>query len=155
MGGLYERIIQEIKKCVRRTVGHKTFLTVGEMRTFLTKVESVINCRPLTFFSDADVDRPLRPIDFLLHGGEEMDTELANPLPDTDDTNDPDFVAPNDRNTALQNWKRLSSALENFWRDWQSNYLLSLRERKCQASAKNQFLPKIGEVVLIENELCY
>ena len=151
-GGMYERLILEIKKSLRRSVGHKALLTLPQMRTVIVKIEGIVNSCPLTYMSDSDIKRPLRPIDFLIPGKNDCaNLEMANPTPDSD-PEDPDYCTPNDRASALQLWKKQSNVLEKFWRDWRENYLLSLRERKCELLSQRVVTPKIGEIVLIENE---
>lgn len=134
-------------------MGHKAFLQIEELRTLITKAEGILNARPLTYMSDADCTTPLRPIDFLIPvSSNRADTEMAQFPPDSD-PEDAEFVPKSERQTAVENWKKLSDALERFWVDWRERYLVSLRERKCNLLNERHYAPKIGEVVIIENEM--
>ena len=51
VGGWWERLIQSVKKGLRKTLGLR-FINVVELTTFLTEIEHCINSRPLTYISD-------------------------------------------------------------------------------------------------------
>ena len=50
-GGFWERMVQSVKRCLRKIIGKAT-LRLEELITILVEVESVINCRPLTYVYD-------------------------------------------------------------------------------------------------------
>ena len=50
-------------------------------------------------------------------------------------------------------WKKVINVIDKFWEYWRQNYLFSLRERKNNLNSERSIFPKIGEVVLIEQEM--
>ena len=62
-GGVYERLIEIFKNCLRKAVG-KALLFDYELENVVIRIESVFNTRPITQLSDHSIDF-LRPIDFL------------------------------------------------------------------------------------------
>ena len=61
-GGLWERLIKLIKRCLKKIVGRST-LTLEELNTVLIETEAVINARPITYVYDDEesVSYPLTP----------------------------------------------------------------------------------------------
>ena len=65
-GGIFERMIQTTKRCLRKTIGSAR-LTYDELLTSVTEVEMILNSRPLTHLSSDDVEEePLTPSHLLL-----------------------------------------------------------------------------------------
>ena len=50
-GGLWERLVKNIKLCFKKTIGRAT-VTYDELAAILTEVESVINARPINYVYD-------------------------------------------------------------------------------------------------------
>ena len=61
-GGIFERLVRSSKHCLRKVIG-TACLSYDELLTVVTKVEAVLNLRPLTYVSSEDVRR--RTIDSL------------------------------------------------------------------------------------------
>ena len=59
-GGVFERLIRSTKRCLRKMV-RSYQLTIDELCTALTEVESILNSRPLSFVSSDDLEEPLTP----------------------------------------------------------------------------------------------
>ena len=70
-GGIFERLIKSTKICLRKMIGQAR-LTREEFLTVLIEVEGVLNSRPLSYVSMADIDEPLTP-SHLLTGGRLLD----------------------------------------------------------------------------------
>ncbi|GBO27599.1 hypothetical protein AVEN_193708-1 [Araneus ventricosus] len=69
-GGFWERLMRSIKEPLRKTLG-RALLTLEELSTILTEIESVINNRPITYDSDELDD--ITPSHFLLPDTEILD----------------------------------------------------------------------------------
>ena len=63
-GGFYERMIQSMKRCLKKTIG-KAKLTHDELSTALMEVEAILNSRPLSYISSEDLEEPLTPAQML------------------------------------------------------------------------------------------
>jgi hypothetical protein len=48
MGGFYERLVRNIKQCMRKSVG-KLCLSLSQLQTVVTEVEFILNSRPLVY----------------------------------------------------------------------------------------------------------
>ncbi|KAK6764122.1 hypothetical protein RB195_024460 [Necator americanus] len=65
MGGVWERLVGSVKGSFQKSVGRKK-LSFEQMATVVTRIEAVINTRPLRKLTATDLSEiPLRPIDFL------------------------------------------------------------------------------------------
>ena len=152
MGGFYERLVGLTKRALKKTIGKKC-LTERQLTTILTETEAVLNSRPLVYVdNDLDSSSALTPLDFLsLHS--------LHVIPDLTEETDPefDFARRSSAKQLLQIWKRGQKHLNQFWKLWRSEYLLSLRERpqmglKCPHSTAAA-TPRVGDVVLIKEDL--
>ena len=65
-GGLFERMVRSVKRCLKKTIGGAK-LTYEELLTVTTETEMILNARPLSYVTSADVEEPLTP-SHLLHG---------------------------------------------------------------------------------------
>lgn len=143
-GGLFERLVKSTKRCLRKMLG-RARLSVDEMHTAILEVESILNSRPLTYTSSADIEEPLTPSHLL------VGRRLLN-LPDgltclEDD--DPDFELTTESMQARVRY--FSSVLNHFWRRWSREYLLELRESHRGRATKDRPHIKVGDVVLLED----
>lgn len=132
-GGLWEAGIKSAKYHLKRAIGNQ-ILTFEEFSTILTRVEGILNSRPLTPLSSDpnDVDC-LTPGHFL----------IGQPL-----------VALPDRDVMevklhiLNRWQLLRQCVQQFWNRWSREYLSSLQQRsKWNVSSADL---KINDVVIIK-----
>ena len=145
----YERLVGLTKRALRKTIGSK-LLTQRQLTTILTEVEAVINSRPLVYVSD-DIDSSvtLSPINFLLF-------HSNNVIPDIVEDSDKEFEVSRASSSEklLDIWKCGQRHLNEFWRLWKQEYLLSLRERS-QVLLKGTHTTasleaKVGDVLLLK-----
>ena len=146
-GGFYERMIQSMKRCLKKTIG-KAKLTYDELFTALTEVEGIINSRPLSYVSSNDLEEPLTPA-HLLTGRRIL--SLPDTAVSTGSDGDNNFeVSSEELHARIHN---LNSTLTDFWNRWRQEYLLQLRER--YSSRSNSGVPRApiqGEIVLVHDE---
>nr|CAD2201915.1 unnamed protein product [Meloidogyne enterolobii] len=96
--------------------------------------------------SEKEPLRALRPIDFLIPYD---DFSVTLPYKITD-KNDEDYEPKNSDLKRKMNWVQIR--LDKLWRIWQSHYLLALRERTQKPLAKENYIPKEGDIVLLSEE---
>ncbi|KAL3108965.1 hypothetical protein niasHT_015992 [Heterodera trifolii] len=145
MGGAWERLVGITRKALRRTVG-RSLIERAEFDTLVCEIEAVVNTRPLTFQSDEEFTKPLRPVDFLLPY-QRVETNL--PLSE-ESSDDPDYTIKPRKKGELQQLMRVAiKRIDRFWNQWKSEYLLSLRERD-RTNKGGGDLPNEGDIVLIE-----
>ena len=153
MGGFYERLVGMVKRSLRKALG-KACLTSEQLLTILKEAEAVINSRPLTYVGD-DINSfvTLTPTHFL-----SLNPKIGSTAYRQDNTNDTDY---NPQTTSAERlvtmWKRGLKHVDNFWKLWRDDYLLSLRERS-QTNLKgprthSQFSANVGDVILIKDDL--
>lgn len=63
--GVFERMIQSAKRCLRKTIGN-AWLTYDELMTSVIEVEMILNSRPLSYVSSEDIEEPLTPSHLLV-----------------------------------------------------------------------------------------
>jgi hypothetical protein len=113
-GGLWESGVRSLKYHLKRIAGD-SYLDYEEMTTLLTKIEAILNSRPLTIQSDDVNDpQPLTPGHFLI-----MRPLVAVPELDVADV----------KTNRLQRWDRINQMSQTFWRKWRHDYLHSLQMR--------------------------
>ena len=130
-GGLWESGVRCVKYHLKRVLG-AVHPTLEEFRTLLTRIEGILNSRPLCAMSpdpeDLDV---LTPGHFLI--GRPM-----NAIPVTD-------VIPS--SSLLSRWKTVQLLTQNFWKRWRLEYRSSLQQR--HKWTKKGANAAIGDLVVI------
>jgi len=113
-GGLWEAAVKSAKYHLKRVVGEQ-ILTFEEMSTLTSRIEAILNSRPLTPFSSDPHDyRPLTSGDFLI--GAPL---VAIPEPNI-------LSVPKNR---LNRWELLRQLHQSFWKRWSMEYLTLLQGR--------------------------
>lgn len=142
-GGMFERLVKSTKRCLRKAIG-RAKLTYDELLTTLTEVEMILNSRPLSYMASDDVEEPLTPSHLILG------RRVIN-LPTYHEHDDGDFHLSQDvLNRRMQHFHKV---LDHFWRRWQREYLLSLRD--CHryskgGNVKDKLCP--GDMVVLYDE---
>ena len=141
-GGFFERMVRMTKRCLKKMIG-RAKLTYDELVTAVTEVEAVINSRPLSYISSDDMDEPLTPA-HLLAGRRLLS------LPDCR-VNEDDFEVSAEHLTKRMNF--LSRIVENFWKRWEREYLLELRNAHRYGERTSDTSPlSVGDVVLVHDD---
>ena len=137
MGGVWERQIRSVRSILNVLLNADKIFDDEMLRTFMCEAENIINGRPLTqeVINDPFLE-PLTPNHFLLT----TKSKVVLPPPGN-------FVK-NDR-FSRKSWRRVQYLLEQFWKRWQKEYLLSLQTRQ----KWNREVPnvKIDDVVIVKD----
>ena len=123
------------------------------MQTLIKEVEATVNSRPLTNEEDAlSSNIAIKPGHFL----------TLNPstgIPDEEqDFKDDDYLpVESSTDKLLKIWKKGQKTLNEFWKIWRDQYLVSLRERmqtqlKSARKVSEEF-PKVGDVIQVKDNL--
>ncbi|XP_053699018.1 uncharacterized protein LOC128745988 [Sabethes cyaneus] len=113
-GGLWEAGVRSAKYHLKRITGTAN-LNYEEYTTVLTRIEAVLNSRPITPMSvDPNDIKPLTPGHFLVGG----------PLTDIAEPNVLDH-----KESTLSRWQRQTQMVQHFWRRWSNDYITTLQNR--------------------------
>ena len=145
-GGLFERMVRSMKRCLKKTIGGAK-LTYDELMTVTVEVEMILNSRLLSYVSSGDIDEPLTP-SHLLHGRKLLS------LPDhsiTGDLSDPDVEL---SSTDLRkSEKHLCNEMNHFWRRWKNEYLMEIRDsHQCSAKSTKPTPIAVRDIVVMHDE---
>ena len=148
-GGVFERMVRSTKRCLRKMVERANF-TQDELLTAVVEIEAVINSRPLSYVSSADLEEPLTPSHLV------VGRRLLN-LPDylgyVYDPDDEDFEV--NASQLKRRMKHLANVLNHFWKRWRTEYLSELREcHQYSAAKKTSYHPSVscGDIVIVHDE---
>ncbi|KAH7684610.1 Pao retrotransposon peptidase family protein, partial [Aphelenchoides avenae] len=123
-GGFYERLIQNVKTCLKASIGQR-ILRLSAYNLLFAQITQTLNHRPLTMHRNSPGFKPLRPVDFLrpLVG-------LQADLQPLEDLGDEAWIPKETSVHRLtKTWQLLEARHNDFWRRWRSEYLLSLRAK--------------------------
>lgn len=136
-GGLWEAAVRSTKRLLVRIIGTHVF-TFEEFSTILSRIEAILNSRPLTPASNDPHDLDcLTPGHFL----------IGQPLLTVPPRSTPDNV----RNVR-DRWKLVDQCHQAFWRRWSNEYLTTLQQRsKWSGSVPNL---KINDMVVVIDNQC-
>nr|CAD2192883.1 unnamed protein product [Meloidogyne enterolobii] len=149
-GGLYEAMVKIMKNSLKAAIGRK-MLNYEELRTILSEIKTIMNKRPLTYVYENfdDAYTVLRPIDLILPSRNEENIEIEI-------SDEKEFLEKEtQRETLIKEWQNSNQMLNHFWQKWEKEYLNKLKERADkhnQKLYKKNYLPEIGEIVLIQNK---
>jgi hypothetical protein len=114
IGGLWEAVIKSVKHHMKHAIG-KQILTHEELLTLVTRIEGILNSKPLTpLSSDSNNIYTLTPGYFLI--GQPI---MAVPEPD---------VISSSMNR-LDHWELLHQCHQTFWKRWNWEYFATLQGR--------------------------
>lgn len=134
-GGLFEAAVKSAKTHAKRVLG-ETRLTFEELTTFFTKVEAVMNSRPLCPLSSDPTDMEvLTPGHFL----------IGQPLVAL-----PEYSFEETQLHCLSRFKQIQKLTQHFWKRWRHEYLHTLQQRFKWTSQTEP--PKLDDLVLIKED---
>lgn len=131
-GGLWEAAVKSTKHHLRRVMGSH-LLTFEEMATLLCNVEACLNSRPICATTDDAGDTTIITPGLLIIG----QPIVAPPAKSL-------LAAPTNN---VNRWKLLQKMQQQFWVDWQRDYLNQLLQRTKWKLESNNIA--IGDVVLM------
>ena len=117
-GGFWERLVQSVKRCLKRVIG-RTILDFVDLQTVFLKVEHVLNSRPLGTLFDDDLEQHLTP-NHLLYG-------RSLPKENTINGYISDEII---TQITSKRVKHIETIIQHFWNRWRREYLESLRSFK-------------------------
>ena len=149
-GGLSERMVQTTKRCLRKMIG-RAKLNYDELATLIIEVEAIVNSRPLSYLSTADLDEPLT-LSHLLTGRRLLSLpEYVHCEEHEDETFN---VSPAGVLTKCMRF--LERVLQDFWKWWRQEYLLQLRHAHASDLQKrttgSRRVVCTGDVVVVQDE---
>ncbi|CAH2100530.1 unnamed protein product [Euphydryas editha] len=134
-GALHEINIKSTKQLLYRVIGEQ-HLTFEEFSTLLTRIEAVLNSRPLCPLSSDPSDfQPLTAGHFII--GRPL---TALPEPSFDDR----------PLSALKRFQLIQALSQRFWTLWTRSYLHTLQTRSKWLSPSSP--PQVGELVLVKED---
>lgn len=134
-GGIWEANIKAFKYHFKRALGD-TILTYEQLATLATRIEAVMNSRPMTALADDPSEMTaLTPAHFL-HG-----EQLIRPL-------GPRVIGiPANR---LTSWQRITQMEQQFARRWQKEYLYTLQRRNKWYRKERDM--EVGDLVFVRDD---
>ena len=139
-GGFFERLVRSVKRCLKKTLRNAK-LTYEEFVTILTKVEGVLNSRPLTYGNE-ELGEPLTPAHLMI-GRRILDRPNPVEFPGFKDMKQADVT---------RRVKHLHTVLNHFRSRFRREYLTELREHQNTKKPKSGEKVSIGDVVTIFEE---
>ena len=140
-GGFFERLVKSVKRCLKKILINAR-LNFLEMLTLLTKIELIINNRPLTYIYDDVEELPLTPNN-LIYG--RLLNQVVN---DTKDTQDE--LTFENLTERVDNVNRI---LLHFWKRWKAEYVVDLREHhKLKKGCSDDCELSVNDIVLVVND---
>ncbi|XP_045502155.1 uncharacterized protein LOC123699276 [Colias croceus] len=134
-GGIWEAGVRCAKNHLKRVIGD-SILTYEELATVLSQIEACLNSRPISVISsDADDPLPLTPGHFL----------IGEPVINISDRNYDDCNV-----NKLERWNVIQKMVNNFWRRWSKEYLVTLNQRYKWNSKLEE--PNINDICIIRDD---
>ncbi|XP_015918919.2 uncharacterized protein [Parasteatoda tepidariorum] len=140
-GGFYERLVKSVKEPLKKIL-RKALLNFEEMTTILTKIETIVNLRPLSYVTD-EIGEPeiLTPSQFLTPGKEKAEYPAH-------------FIETIHRESTkkilIKRKEYQATLLANLWKRWGERYLFNLRSAYNFTSPNLTKCLKVGDVVLMK-----
>ena len=136
-GGVWERLISCIKKCLKRAIGRQRINFI-ELQTLVYEVETILNNRPICNDYEDDIETVLTP-NHLIFGRrlETLNFQRVDSLCDDENLSKREI--------------RLEEMISYFWKIWRQEYVISLRESHKSSKSKPEIV-SVNDIVLIYDE---
>ena len=141
-GGFWERMVRSVKRCLKKAIGLAS-LSFGELHTLLVEIEATLNNRPLTFVYDDEqsISHALTP-SHLIYGRQ------ISSVP-----NDKHYDIVSTNQLLTKRAKYHQRVLNQFIKQWRTEYLLSLRESsKSNLKDSDNGPIAVGDMVILRND---
>ena len=140
-GGFWERMVRSVKRCLKKAIGRAS-LSFGELRTLLVEIETTLNNRPLTFVYDDEqgISYALTP-SHLIYGRQISSTP-----------NDKHYEIVSTNQSLTKRAKYHQRVLNQFIKQWRTEYLLSLRESSKSTRPNSDVSIAVGDMVILRND---
>ena len=136
---------RHIKRPLRKILGQAKF-SYDELNTALIEVEAIVNSRPLTYITSDELKEPLTPSHLII--GRRI-LSLPDDLSYLEDGEE-EFTL-NDE-TLQRRARHLNNVINHFWKRWNNEYLLELRNAHRYPNANQQFSSaREGDIVVIQD----
>ena len=142
-GGLFERLILSVKRCLIKSV-MKIKITFKELTTVTNEVEAGANRQPPTYIYEDEVEEVLTPSH--LYCSRRLLDEQHN------ESSDEDITEINIAENSAKRWRHMNKIVDRFWRKWQKEYLINLRESHKMKTSKKSLKTNVGDAVNIFEE---
>ena len=106
----------------------KIQLKYKELTKVTSEVKAVVNSRPLTYIYKDEVGEVLT-LSHLYCGRRLLDEQ-------NNESSDEDITDINTAEYSAKRWRHMNKSIERFWRKWQKEYLINLRESHKMKTSK-------------------
>ena len=130
-GGMYERVIKDVKKTLYKTL-RRTTLSFEQLETVIVDIERKKNNCPLTYLESEGGKEQVLTLNELMWG------QNAHEIQEIEEDGD----------EVSKLHKRLKEAKQHAWKRWKHEYIRSLLESH-RVNRKTALVPDIGEIVLV------
>ena len=140
-GGVWERLVASVKRCIKKVVGTKK-LTFVELQTLIAEIESILNNRPIGVDYEDDHEDVLTPNHLVF--GRRLDTINTCGIQKTNPT------VTNSKLVKRRNF--LDKILTHFWDRWRREYVTSLREFQKPKKQRHSAMVQVNDIVIVYDD---
>ena len=144
-GGLFERMVQTVKRALRKTLKNAR-LTQEERLTTITEIEATINSRPFCYVYSEEVDNVLKPSHVIIG------KRILN-IPDPESPKNAEIIYESDTLSVItKRMKFLATILRQYWTQWK-HHLTELREyHRLKAKREGTSFVKENDIVIVHDD---
>lgn len=144
-GGIYERIIGIVKKLLYASGDTEQFNFV-QLFTIITEIEGIVNSRPISYNSESASDNQvMRPADFIIPNVQ-LGILQDERKDDWSEMSQTEMIT-------REHMCQMNRHMSELWKQWEDSYLTQLKEAKKKAKHYTIAIPKVGQRVLVQEQL--